>query len=171
MSLAPGAPWPGASRGEVASPSGRRAYLANTVAVLCGRSPAWATNLARSVVESEKGRIPGRQGLDTWFLLADSLEHHLQEQGLWPSTGGQRVNLDSAPAEAVPDDRQMIALQGADLIALQGADLEASRQEVAELKETVEHLEMQRNQLLETVKEQAAVIATLTQLAKTPPRR
>lgn len=163
MSLAPGAPWPGASRGEVASPSGRRAYLANTVAVLCGRSPAWATNLARRVVESEKGRIPGRQGLDTWFLLADSLEHHLQEQGLWPPAEEQHVNLDAAPLEAGPDDWQVIALQG--------ADLEAARQEVAELKEAVENLEMQRNQLLETVKEQAAVIATLTQLAKTPPRR
>lgn len=163
MSLAPGAPWPGASRGEVASPSGRRAYLANTVAALCGRSPAWATNLARSVVESEKGRIPGRQGLDTWFLLADSLEHHLQEQGLWPTIEGRHVDLDAAPPEAGPDDWQVIALQG--------ADLEASRQEVAELKEAVENLEMQRNQLLETVKEQASVIATLTQLAKTPPRR
>ncbi|SLI19329.1 Uncharacterised protein [Mycobacteroides abscessus subsp. abscessus] len=163
MSLAPGAPWPGASRGEVASPSGRRAYLANTVAVLCGRSPAWATNLARRVVESEKGRIPGRQGLDTWFLLADSLEHHLQDQGLWPPTEEPHVKLDAAPLEAGLDDWQVIALQG--------ADLEASRQEVAELKEAVENLEMQRNQLLETVKEQASVIATLTQLAKTPPRR
>ncbi|MFT9634563.1 hypothetical protein ACM0CO_19540 [Mycobacteroides abscessus subsp. abscessus] len=155
MSLAPGAPWPGAARGEVASPSGRRAYLANTVATLCGRSPKWATNLAATVVESERGRIAGHRGRDTWFLLADSLEHYLQEQGMWP-----------------PADKAVAAADGEweQLIALQGVDLEAARREisdlkarVAELENTRDDLETQRNQLLDT-------ISQLTQIAKTPPR-
>lgn len=155
MSLAPGAPWPGAARGEVVSPSGRRAYLATTVATLCGRTSTWAAKLARTVVESEQGRIIGHRGRDTWFLLADSLEHYLQEQGMWP-----------------PADQAVAAADGEweQLIALQGADLEAARREIAELnarvaalENTRDDLESQRNQLLDT-------ISQLTQIAKTPPR-
>ncbi|AGM31723.1 hypothetical protein [Mycobacteroides abscessus] len=155
MSLAPGASWPGAARGEVVSPSGRRAYLANTVATLCGRSAKWATNLAGTIVESERGRIAGHRGRDTWFLLADSLEHYLQEQGMWP-----------------PADQAVAAADGEweQLIALQGADLEAARREITELnarvaalENTRDDLEAQRNQLLDT-------ISQLTQIAKTPPR-
>lgn len=155
MSLAPGAPWPGAVHGEVASPSGRRAYLATTVALLCGRSAKWARNMAGTAVESERGRIAGGRGRDTWFLLADSLEHYLQEQGMWP-----------------PADKAVAAADGEweQLIALQGADLEAARREnaellarVAALENTRDDLEAQRNQLLDT-------ISQLTQIAKTPPR-
>lgn len=93
MSLAPGASWPGAARGEVVSPSGRRAYLANTVATLCGRSAKWATNLAGTIVESERGRIAGHRGRDTWFLLADSLSTTCKSR----ACGRRQIKLSRPP--------------------------------------------------------------------------
>lgn len=149
MTVAIGAPWPGALRGEVISPSGRRSYLAAAAASMCGRSTKWATNLARTTVESEQGHVPGRQGGQAWFLLADSFEEYLQRQDQWPP---RHATVTEAVDEV--NSREQ-------LLALQGADLEAARRENEKLRKHVEILELQRNQLLDTV-------ATLTQLAKTP---
>lgn len=116
---------------------------------MCGRSTKWATNLARTTVESEQGHVPGRQGGQAWFLLADSFEEYLQRQDQWPP---RHATVTEAVDEV--NSREQ-------LLALQGADLEAARRENEKLRKHVEILELQRNQLLDTV-------ATLTQLAKTP---
>lgn len=153
MTAPAGSPWPGGEYGEVHSPSGRRAYLAAQAAELAGRTPRWATELARAgnVVESERHHIPGRQGGPAWFLIADSFERHLQTLGLWPP---QPIAVTS---------------QWQQLFELQGADLEAARREIAELKQRIdalrtanERLQTDRNNLLDT-------IAKLTEVAKTTP--
>jgi hypothetical protein len=152
MTVATGGPWPGGEYGEVLSPSGRRAYLAAQAGEVAGRTPRWATELARAgtVVESERGHISGRQGAPAWFLIADSFERYLQARGLWPPQ-----------ASATPEWQQ--------LFELQGADLEAARREIAtlgqrndELVAVNERLQADRNNLLDT-------IARLTEIAKTTP--
>ena len=151
MTVAAGTAWPGGEYGEVLSPAGRRAYLAAQAAELAGRTPRWATELARAgdIVESERGHIPGRQGGNAWFLIADSFEHHLQSLGLWPPRR----------AAAITEWQQ--------LFELQGGDLEAARREIAELRErnqqlaeANQRLQNDRNKLLDT-------IANLTEIAKT----
>jgi hypothetical protein len=143
----------GGEYGEVLSPSGRRAYLAAHAGELAGRTPRWATELARAgtVVESERGHISGRQGAPAWFLIADSFENYLQARGLWPPQ----------PGNATPEWQQ--------LFELQGADLEAARREITNLRQrndelaaANDRLQADRNNLLDT-------IATLTQIAKTTP--
>lgn len=81
-----GVPWSGGVFGEVVSPSGRRAYTAARAAQLADRTRRWATDLAggRGVVESERGRIAGKQGRSAWFLIADSFEKYMGEHGNWP---------------------------------------------------------------------------------------
>jgi hypothetical protein len=152
MTVATGGPWPGGEYGEVLSPSGRRAYLAAQAAEIAGRTQRWATELARAgdTVQSERGHISGRQGGPAWFLIADSFEHYLQVRGLWPPHH----------ASGTPEWQQ--------LFELQGADLEAARDEIAELRQrndellaTVQRLQADRNNLLDT-------IAKLTEIAKTP---
>jgi hypothetical protein len=139
--------------GEVFSPTGQRAYLAAQAAELAGRTPRWATELARAgnVVDSERGHIAGRQGGQAWFLIADSFEQHLETLGLWPPR----------PVGGTSEWQQRFELQG--------ADLEAARREIAELQQrnaelvaVNERLQVDRNSLLDT-------IATLTQIAKTTP--
>ena len=153
MNVAAGSPWPGGEYGEVRSPSGRRAYLAAQAAELAGRTPRWATELARArnIVESEREHIPGRQGGPAWFLIADSFEEHLQALELWPPR-----------PPGVSSEWQQ-------LLELQGADLEAARREIAELQQRIdalttanERLHADRNNLLDT-------IAKLTEVAKTTP--
>ncbi|SKS75067.1 Uncharacterised protein [Mycobacteroides abscessus subsp. bolletii] len=147
MSATAGTPWPGAARGEVVSPTGRRAYLVAQAAELADRSTRWAADLARAgkAIESERGHIVGRQGAEAWFLIADSFEKHLGKLNRWPPK-------DTAPST---DWEQ--------LFLLQGADLEAARRQIAELTEKLEHLQAERNELLDT-------IIRLSQIAKTPTR-
>lgn len=153
MTAVTGGPWPGGEYGEVLSPSGRRAYLAAQAGELAGRTPRWATELARAGndVDSERGPIAGRQGGPAWFLIADSFERYLQARGLWPPRH----------AAATPEWQQ--------LLELQGADLEAARREIATLRHlnddliaANERLQADRNGLLDT-------IARLTEIAKTTP--
>lgn len=148
MTLAPGTPWPDAQYGEVASPSGQRAYLAPHAAELAHRSPRWATDLARSdnAVRAEQGHILGRQGGRAWFLLADDFEEYLRTQNSWPPQA-------HSPGDG-PDLEQ--------LVQLQGVDLEVARRENAELKDEVTRLTRINNQLLDQ-------IAQLAQIAKAPP--
>jgi hypothetical protein len=153
MTDATGGPWPGGEYGEVLSPSGRRAYLAAHAGELAGRTPRWATELARAgtVVESERGHISGRQGAPAWFLIADSFENYLQARGLWPPQ----------PGSATPEWQQLFELQGADLEAAR-REITNLRQRNAELAAANDRLQADRNNLLDT-------IATLTQIAKTTP--
>jgi hypothetical protein len=153
MTAVTGGPWPGGEYGEVLSPSGRRAYLAAQAGEIAGRTPRWATELARAgnVVESERGPINGRQGGPAWFLIADSFERYLQARSLWPPPH----------ATATPEWQQ--------LLQLQGADLEAARREIATLRQhndeliaANQRLHDDRNSLLDT-------IARLTEIAKTTP--
>ena len=150
-----GAPCPGGQHGEVISPTGRRAYLAGQAGRLAGFSQRWATDLASrqgSPVDSERGHIPGRKGAEAWFLIADTFEQYLQTSGRWPP----------ATAEPAQDFEQ--------LVLMQGADLEASRRREQELQARVDHLEQDRNELLDTIASLSATIATLSKVSKTPPR-
>lgn len=150
-----GAPWPGGQHGEVISPTGRRAYLAGQAGRLAGFSQRWATDLASrqsSPVDSERGHIPGRKGAEAWFLIADTFEQYLQTSGRWPP----------ATAEPAQDFEQ--------LVLMQGADLEAARRREQELQARVDHLEQDRNELLDTIASLSATIATLSKVSKTPPR-
>ncbi|MDO3013351.1 hypothetical protein P5V34_05045 [Mycobacteroides abscessus subsp. abscessus] len=155
MSGPAGTPWPQGAYGEVISPSGRRAYLAAQAGQLAGRTQRWATELAsreNSPVESERGHIPGRKGQDTWFLIADAFERHLQAIGKWP------------PATTSPtQDLEQLLL-------LQGADLEASRRREQELQALVDRLERDRNELLDQVAALSQTITSLSRVSKTPPR-
>lgn len=155
MSGPAGTPWPEGEYGEVISPSGRRAYLAAQAAHLAGRTQRWATELAsreNSPVESERGHISGRQGADTWFLIADAFERHLQTIGKWPpATAGPTQDLEQ-------------------LLLLQGADLEASRRREQELQAQVDRLEHDRNELLDQVAALSQTITSLSRVSKTPPR-
>lgn len=143
--------WPSGEYGEVVSPTGKRAYLAAQAAELAGRTPRWATELARAgqPVESERGRIPGRQGAEAWFLIADSFERYLQTLQRWPPQ----------PPGAGTQWQQLFQLQGADLEAArrQIASLEADNQALTAANE---QLTVDRNKLLDT-------IATLSEIAKT----
>jgi hypothetical protein len=153
MTVVTGGPWPGGEYGEVCSPSGRRAYLAAQAGEIAGRTPRWATQLARAgdVVESERGHVSGRQGGAAWFLIADSFESYLQVRGLWrPQAAGTN-----------PEWQQ--------LLALQGADLEAARREITKLRQDNDEL-IAANQRLEAVRNNLLdMIAKLTEVAKTTP--
>lgn len=150
-----GAPWPGGDHGEVISPTGRRSYLAARAGQLAGRTSRWATELASrqdSPIESERGHVLGRKGADAWFLLADSFEDYLRSVGRWPP----------ASDEPSQDLEQ--------LLMLQGADLEASRRRERQLQAEVDRLETDRNSLLDTIATMSQTIASLSQVAKAPPR-
>jgi hypothetical protein len=152
MTVVTGGPWPGGEYGEVCSPSGRRAYLAAQAGEIAGRTPRWATQLARAGdVVSERGHVSGRQGGPAWFLIADSFENYLQARGLWPPQ----------PAGATPEWQQLVALQGADLEAAR-REIAKLRQHNAELTADNQRLEAVRNNLLD-------MIAKLTEVAKTTP--
>lgn len=155
MSGPAGAPWPGGEYGEVISPSGRRAYLAGQAGRLAGRTQRWATDLASredSPIDSERGHIVGRKGAEAWFLIADTFEQYLQTAGRWPP-------VNKEPAQNFEQ-----------LLMLQGADLEASRRREQELQAKVDRLEMDRNELLDTIASLSQTIASLSQVSKTQPR-
>lgn len=134
------------------SPSGRRAYLAAQAGQLAGRTARWATDLASraNIVESERGHIEGRRGADAWFLIADSFENYLRNNGRWPPS----------THEPIQDWQQ--------LFLMQGADLEASRRREQELQSKVQRLEKDRNELLDTITALSQTIASLSQVSKAP---
>lgn len=148
-----GSPWPDGKYGEVHSPSGRRAYLADQAAELAGRTRRWATQLARAgnVVVSERQHIPGRQGAPSWFLLADSFEQYLNGLGLWPPQ----------PPGETSEWRQ--------LLQLQGVDLDAARQEIVDLKRQIEVLTTLNGQLQADRNSLLDLIAKLSEIARTTP--
>jgi len=128
-----GVPWPGNTNGEICSPSGQRAYSAARAAALAGKTPRWATDLARRHdVDAETGRTPGQRGPNSWFILADSFESYGRTEGWWPPDPQRTSHSDV-------------------LYAMQGADLDAALNKIRALERSIEELNAERGDLLDAI--------------------
>jgi hypothetical protein len=156
-----GTAWPGATHGEVRSPSGRRSYTPQAVAGFLRLSDRrvrqWATG------GNESTRLPAerehRGNREYLYLDADAVEARAAQRGLWPPSKDQ-----VPPAD---DDawQELFAKQGQDLertrAELQQAhsDLLSLRNKVASLKDEVRSLNIDRRDLAEALARASAVLS------------